>query len=88
MSLSSGVQWDVRTGGSDSNGGGFDPTVSSPGTDYSQQNSPQVAFTDLVIGATTTHLTSALNPFTSLHVGNLVNIPSGLTGFTAGIYEV
>ena len=38
---STGV-WEVRPGvGSDSNGGGFDPSVASPGTDYSQQNSAQ-----------------------------------------------
>jgi hypothetical protein len=36
MALAAGVQWDVRTTGSDTNGGGFDHTVVSPGTDYSQ----------------------------------------------------
>lgn len=87
MSLSATVQWDVRTTGSDANGGSFDPGVTSPGTDYSQQSSAQVAFTDLVIGATTTQLTSAANPFTSAHVGNTINITSG-TGFTAGRYTV
>ena len=80
--------WDVRPAtGSDSNGGGFDPGVSVPGTDYSQQTSPQVTFTDLVIGATTTQLTSVLNPFTSAHVGNVINITSG-TGFTVQRLEI
>lgn len=84
---STGV-WEVRPGvGSDSNGGGFDPSVASPGTDYSQQNSAQVVYTDLVIGATTTQLTSVLNPFTSAHVGNFLQITSG-TNFTKNIYEV
>ena len=87
MSLSSTVQWDVRTTGNDANGGSFDPGVTSPGTDYSQQNSPQIAFTDLVIGGTNTTLTSSANPFTSAHVGNTINITSG-TGFTAGRYTV
>lgn len=87
MSLSATVQWDVRTTGNDANGGSFDPGVTSPGTDYSQQSSAQVAFTDLVIGATTTQLTSAANPFTSAHVGNTINVTSG-TGFTAGRYTV
>src|SRR4029077_71126 len=87
MSLSSTVQWDVRTTGSDSNGGGFDWAVSSPGTDYSQQDSAQVAYTDLVIGSTTTQLTSAAHPFTSAHVGNIINVTGG-TGFTAGRYCV
>jgi parallel beta helix pectate lyase-like protein len=79
------VQWDVRTTGNDNNGGGFD--VTSAGTDYSQQNSPQVAFTDLVIGATNTQLTSAANPFTSAYVGNIIHVLSG-TGFTVGFYLV
>src|SRR6185312_6209065 len=87
MSLAATVVWDVRTTGSDTNGGGFDPGVTSPGTDYSQQNAAQVAFTDLVIGATTTQLTSAANPFTAAHVGNTINIISG-KGFTTGRYEV
>jgi hypothetical protein len=87
MALSAAVQWDVRTTGNDANGGAFDPSVVSPGTDFSQQNSPQVAFTDLVIGATTTQLTSVLNPFNSTYVGNLIQIVSG-TGFTVGFYTV
>jgi hypothetical protein len=87
MALSATVQWDVRTTGNDANGGSFDPGVTSPGTDYSQQNSPQIAFTDLVIGGTNTTLTSSANPFTSAHVGNTINITSG-SGFTDGRYSV
>jgi hypothetical protein len=87
MALPATLQWDVRTTGSDSNGGAFDPGVTSPGTDFSQQNSAQIAFTDLVIGATNTQLTSVLNPFTSADVGNTINVTSG-TGFTVGRYNV
>lgn len=87
MAIAATVQWDVRTTGSDTNGGGFDPTSGTPGTDYSQQSSPQVVFTDLVIGATTTQLTSAANPFSAAVVGNILNITSG-TGFTVGWYQV
>lgn len=72
------TQWEVRTTGDDTNGGGY----SSGGTDYSQQDSPQVTYTDLVIDAVTnTNCTSAANPFTSAHIGNIINITSG-TGFT------
>lgn len=85
MALSATTAWDVRTTGSDSNGGGFN--VGATGTDYSQQNAAQVAFTDLVIGATATQLTSSANPFTSAHVGNIINITSG-TGFTLGRFQV
>lgn len=74
--------WEVRTTGSDANGGGFDPTSGTPGTDYSVQDSAQVTYTDLVIdGTTNTKCTSAGTPFTSVHVGNVINITSG-TGFT------
>jgi hypothetical protein len=85
MAIPSGVHWDVRTTGNSANGGGFN--LAATGTDYSQQNSPQVTYTDLVIGTTTTQLTSAANPFTSSHVGNIINITGG-TGFTAGRYCV
>ncbi len=72
--------WEVRTTGSNNNGGGWDSA--SSGTDYSQQDAAQVTYTDLVIdGVTNTKLTSAGTPFTSAHVGNIINITGG-TGFT------
>lgn len=85
--LASTIVFEIRTTGNDNNGGCFDPSVASPGTDYSQQNAVQIAYTDLVIGTTTTQLTSAGNPFTSAHVGNCIHVLSG-TGFTVGWYEV
>lgn len=85
--VNAGMQWDVRTTGSDNNGGGFDSTVASPGTDFSQQNSAQVAYTDLVIGGTTTQLTSALSPFGATAPGNVIKITGG-AGCTTGWYEV
>lgn len=88
MATGLGTVWEIRPAtGSDTNGGGFDPNVTSPGTDYSQQDSPQVSYTDLVIGATNTQLTSVANPFSSSDVGNFIQITSG-SGFTAGFYEV
>jgi hypothetical protein len=87
MAIAATAVWELRTTGADTNGGGFDPGVVSPGTDFSQQTAAQIAFTDLVIGATTTNLTSVLNPFGSTHVGNFIQITSG-TNFTTGIYEI
>jgi hypothetical protein len=82
MAFQTTVQWDVRTTGSDSNGGGFDPVSGVPGTDFSQQDAAQIAFTDLVIdAATNTKCTSAAHPFGATHVGNFINITAG-TGFT------
>ncbi len=71
------MQWDVRTTGADTNGGGFDPGVVSPGTDFSQQDSAQISYTDIIVGATTTQGTSVLHPFDSTIPGNVVNITAG-----------
>lgn len=88
MAIPATQVWEVRpTNGTANAGGGFDPSVASPGTDYSQQNAVQVAYTDLVIGGTTTNLSSAGTPFTSAHVGNTIAITGG-TGFTVGLYSV
>jgi hypothetical protein len=78
--------WEVRPSvGSDNNGGCFDPTLT--GTDYSQQNAAQYTFSDLVIAATATNVTSVSHSFISTDVGNCIHISAG-TGFTAGWYEI
>lgn len=80
-----GIVWEVRpTNGSDNNGGGF--LTGATGTDFSQQNSPQQAYTDLVAASTTT-ITSVARPFSSVDVGNIINITSG-TGWTTGRYQI
>lgn len=87
MSLSSSVSWEVRPSvGASTNGGAFDPSVVSPGTDYSQQNSAQYSGTDGT-AAGTAAFTSVSHSFVSADVGNLVNIASG-SGFTAGFYTI
>lgn len=87
MALSAAVVWEVRpTVGSDSNGGGFDSSVTSPGTDYSQQDSAQFTGT-LGTASGTAAFTDAGHSFTSADVGNLICIASG-SGFTTGWYTV
>jgi hypothetical protein len=84
--LISGTTWEVRQGSSNNNGGGFVPTGgSSCGTDYSQQASPQIAYTDMVVATTT--FTSVANPVTTAITCNVIQIISG-TGCTAGFYYV
>lgn len=86
MAITGPTIWEVRTTGNAANGGGYDAALG--GVDYSQQNAAQVAYTDLVIDATTnTKCTSAGNPFTSNHVGNIINITGG-TGFTVQRVQV
>ena len=85
--INQSMQWDVRQTGSDSNSGGFDPFVTSPGTDYSQQNSPQITYTDIVVGAITSTYTSTLNVVSSTLPGNTLKITGG-TGCTTGVFEI
>jgi hypothetical protein len=86
MAISSVTQWEVRTTGSDSNGGGF--VAGASGTDYSQQDSAQFSGTNLVVDASVnTKVTSASHNFVSTDVGNLINVSSG-SGWTPGCYQI
>ena len=87
MALSAYGIWEVRTTGSDLNGGGF--KYGATGTDYSQQNSPQYSGTDLESDATDNtkvKSTTAGSPIAA-DVGNYLRI-SGGSGFTQGWYEI
>lgn len=83
MTLSTATVWEVRTTGSQNNGGGY----TSGGTDYSQQDAAQLNPTDLACLDTSTTLTSATGGFTSAMVGNIIHITAG-TQFTVGWYEI
>lgn len=69
------------------NGGGFNSALG--GTDYTLQDTAQLALTDLASTSASgwLTLTSATGGFTSAMVGNYIHIASG-TNFTAGWYEV
>lgn len=46
-------------------------------------------YTDLVIdGVTNTKVTSAARPFTAADVNNYINVANGVSGFTAGRYQI
>jgi hypothetical protein len=84
--LPNGTTWEIRlSNGDDTNGGGF--VTGATGTDYSQQNSAQVSYTDIVIQATTTTFKSSANNPVNAYVGNIIQINSG-SGCTTGFYEV
>src|SRR5262249_6018915 len=86
MALPAATTWEIRTAGSDSNGGGF--VAGASGTDYSQQDSAQYTFTDLVVDASVnTKVTSASHNFVAADVGNIMQINSG-TGWTVGFYQI
>lgn len=67
MTIAATTVFEVRTTGSDSNGGGFDSALG--GTDYSQQNAAQA--TGTVTSASTT-VTATTGIFTAQMVGNLM----------------
>lgn len=83
MAIDATVVWEMRTDGSNSNGGGFKPGAS--GTDYSQQNAAQYALTSATsagAGAVILHASAAADM-----VGNILKVVSG-TNFTVGWYEI
>lgn len=83
MALSANTVWEIRTGGSDTNGGGF--VTGASGVDYSQQNSAQYALTNVTTAAANAILLSA--SAAADMVGNILYIASG-TNFTVGFYQV
>ncbi len=88
MAVDAAIVWEVRTTGSDSNGGGFKAGAS--GTDRSQQDAAQVIIDNSTI---TTSITTTVITFTagyvptSADVGNIVQMLTG-TNVTAGHYEI
>jgi hypothetical protein len=91
MALAATIVFEIRTGGSDLNGGGFNSTAG--GTDRSQQTTPQVTIDNAAITCTTPAANSNTLTFTlgyvpsAADVGNLVNIAGG-TNINAGVYEI
>lgn len=90
MALPAGTVWELRTAGSDLNGGGF--VAGATGIDYSQQNAKNtvgnnISTTDAVTAASTT-LVSATATFTADIVGNIIYLQGGSGTLTAGWYYV
>lgn len=83
MALSNAIVFEVQTGGSDNNSGGY--KTGATGTDFSQQTATQFALTGLTsVGAGAIILTATA---AATMVGNCINITGG-TNFTTGIYEI
>lgn len=92
MAVGASSVWEVRTGGSANNGGGFDSTISGAGTDYTQQNASQQNWDGVTnilstVGVGSTTVISNTAVFTSAMVGNALHITAG-TNFTAGFYFI
>lgn len=77
-----GCAWRVRSGGNELNGGGFDPFVTNVGTDYTDQDSPQISSTTGTCIVASTTWTDASVTFTAAMIGNVLRI-SAKTGGSA-----
>lgn len=82
--------WEVRTTGSDGNGGGFNTARGGGGVDRSQQDAAEVTIDGVTVTATvqatTTDLAITGYAVSAADLGNLVNITGGT--MTAGVYEI
>lgn len=85
MALNSAIQFEVRQGGSDTNGGGFKSGAS--GTDWTLQDAAQYSVTDAVTAGTTT-ITSVTASFGTDVVGNTLYIQGGTGSISANWYEI
>jgi hypothetical protein len=85
MALAAATVLEVRTGGANTNGGGF--VTGASGTDWSQQDAAQYAVTDGVTAGTTA-ITSATAAFGTDVVGNLVYVAGGTGSVTPGWYQI
>jgi len=77
--------WKVRAGGSQSNGGGFDPLVTNAGTDYTDQDSPQTSGTTGTVTSGSTTFVDASAAFTSAMIGNVMQISAATGGSAAAV---
>lgn len=87
MAIAAASVFEVRTGGSDNNGGGF--VTGASGTDRTLQDTAHATLTVLsVVNATTTIITVSLTDYTvtANDVGNLLQVTGGTA--TAGFYQI
>lgn len=84
MAIATNTDWEIRTTGVSTNGGGFKDLNPGTSVDYSQQDAAQLALSDISI--TTKDLTSVTGGFTAAMVGNVIFLDGG--GATTGWYQI
>ena len=87
MTLAATCVFEVQTGGSDTNGGGYNSDAGT--TDYSQQAAAELTITDAACAGNTTLTSAAQGGFTAQMVGSVVYLSSGpewyeIIGYTSG----
>jgi len=86
MAISANTDWEIRTTGSGTNGGGFKDLNPGTSVDYSQQASAQLALTDIVTAAAGA-VSSVTGGFTAAMEGNVIYLGGG-SGITEGYYQI
>lgn len=86
MGLHANTAWEMRTTGSNTNGGLFYNRNPGTSVDYSQQAAAQLALSDIATDGAGTTLASATGGFTAAMAGNGIYLTGG--GATAGWYEI
>jgi hypothetical protein len=87
VAIGAAAVWRARPGGNAANGAIFDATLAGAGTDYSQQDGPQLTLTDLAAAGSTAVVTSVTGGFTAAMVGNALRLASG-TNAAVGYYFI
>jgi hypothetical protein len=85
LAIASTANFDIQTGGADTNAGCFDPSVANPGTDESQGAGTAITIT--LTGTGTTGTGSPAFTSTTHGPGNCILIASG-SGCSTGLYEL
>lgn len=86
MAVDASTVWEVRTTGSNTNGGGFANLNPGVSVDYSQQDNPQLTLSDLTSDSSGTVISSATGGFTPAMVGNIIRISGG--GFASSFFQI
>ncbi len=80
MAYNAATVWEIRTTGSNNNGGGW-YDAGGASVDYSQQNAAELSVGDVIADGSTT-LTSVTGGFTDAMVGSIINV------LTKGRYQI
>ena len=88
MAIAPNAVIDCQSGGSTTNGGFFDSTVTNAGTDYSLSTSPVITLTDVACTQNSTTITSAAGLFTAAMVGNGAWLSAGTNFVTTKPYYI
>lgn len=89
MALGATVNWYVRIGGDNTNGGGYDPGVAGAGVNMADQDAAAFSGSDLTVDASdNTKVVPDGHTPTANDVGNIVRISTNSGGWTYGYYTI